>query len=107
MKSKAIIAVILFQLCATAVLQAETIHLSAAASTTDALKEIITGFAKAHPADKIRPNFASSGSLAKQIDQGAPADLYISANPKWMNYLVKKQLIAPGTNRIFAYNKLV
>ncbi|MCI5223022.1 MAG: molybdate ABC transporter substrate-binding protein, partial [Candidatus Electrothrix sp. AR4] len=61
----------------------------------------------AHPAAKIRPNLASSGSLAKQIEQGAPADVYISANPKWMQYLMAQQLIAPKTERIFAYNKLV
>ncbi len=93
--------------CSGTPVQAETIHLSAAASMTDALKEIITGFAKAHPADKIRPNFASSGSLAKQIEQGAPADVYISANPKWMRYLLKQGMISPKTDRIFAYNKLV
>lgn len=86
---------------------AQTLHLSIAASMTEAVKEIITTFEQSH--DKIRciPNFASSGSLAKQIEQGAPADLYISANPKWMEYLLKKELIAPGANQIFAYNQLV
>jgi molybdate transport system substrate-binding protein len=107
MKIKAFIAVLALHFCAVAGLHAETVYLSAAASMTDALKEIITGFAAAHPAAQIRPNFASSGSLAKQIEQGAPADVYISANPKWMQYLLEQQLIAPGTDRIFAYNKLV
>lgn len=104
---KAIIAALALQLCVTLTVQAETVHLSAAASMTDALKEIITSFTNTHPEAQVRPNFASSGSLAKQIEQGAPADVYISANPKWMNYLVKQQRIASGTARIFAYNKLV
>ncbi len=104
---KAIIAALALQLCVTLTVQAETVHLSAAASMTDALKEIITSFTNTHPEAQIRPNFASSGSLAKQIEQGAPADVYISANPKWMHYLLEKQLIAPKTDRIFAYNKLV
>ena len=103
-KTLIIVPVLLFF---TVAASAETVYLSAAASMTDALKEIITDFAATHPAAQVRPNFASSGSLAKQIEQGAPGDLYISANPKWMRYLVEQQLIAPDTDRIFAYNKLV
>jgi molybdate transport system substrate-binding protein len=106
MKLKALILFLSLQFF-TAAASAEIIYLSAAASMTDAMKEIITSFNASHPPAKIQTNFGPSGGLAKQIDQGAPADLYISANPKWMNYLVEKQLIAPGTNRIFAYNKLV
>jgi molybdate transport system substrate-binding protein len=107
MKCKAIILVLLLRLCTVLTVQAETVYLSAAASMTDALKEIITDFTATRPAAEVQPNFASSGSLAKQLEQGAPGDVYISANPKWMAYLVEKELIAPGTNRIFAYNKLV
>ncbi|MCI5125380.1 MAG: molybdate ABC transporter substrate-binding protein, partial [Candidatus Electrothrix sp. AR5] len=107
MKLKAIITVLLIQLYAAVGLQAETVHLSAASSMTDTLKEIITSFTAAHPDVHIRPNFGSSGSLAKQIEQGAPADVYISANPKWMQYLIKQRMIAPGTKRIFAYNRLI
>ncbi len=87
--------------------QAETVYLSVAASMTDAFKELIADFSAAHPEAKILPNFASSGSLAKQIDQGAPADLFVSANPKWMKYLAEKNLVAPGMEHIFAYNRLV
>ncbi|MGB5686702.1 MAG: molybdate ABC transporter substrate-binding protein [Candidatus Electrothrix sp.] len=103
-KALIIVPVVLFF---TVAASAETVYLSAASSMTDALKEIITGFNASHPQAKIQTNFGSSGGLAKQIDQGAPGDLYISANPKWMHYLVEQQLIAPRTNRIFAYNKLV
>lgn len=83
------------------------IYPSIAASMTDVFKEIIKDFSAAYPDAQPRPNFGSSGSLAKQIDQGAPADIYVSANPKWMKYLVEKGLIAPGTDRIFGFNKLV
>ena len=87
--------------------KAETIYLSVAASMTDAMKEIVATFSTTHPEGKILSNFASSGSLAKQINQGAPAHLYISANPKWMKYLVKNNMIDTNTKQVFAYNTLV
>jgi len=87
--------------------KAETIYLSVAASMTDAMKEIFSTFSTKHKGNKILPNFASSGSLAKQINQGAPAHLYISANPKWMKFLLDNKMIAAGTKQIFAYNTLV
>ena len=86
---------------------AETVYLSVAASMTDAFKEIISTFAKEHPNAQVLPNFASSGSLAKQINQGAPAHIYVSANPKWMKFLVENKMITKGSDHIFAYNKLV
>lgn len=107
MKWKIVVLGLVLQLCSGASLKAETVYLSVAASMTDAFRELVTTFSAAHPADRLLPNFASSGSLAKQIDQGAPADIYVSANPRWMTYLVGKGLIAPGSDRIFAYNQLV
>ncbi|GAB6191827.1 molybdate ABC transporter substrate-binding protein [Desulfocastanea catecholica] len=107
MKLKNWITAIILQICFAVSVQAQTVHLSVAASMTDAFNDIVAGFTAAHPNTEILPNFASSGSLAKQIEQGAPADIYVSANPKWMKYLVEKNLIATGTDRIFAYNQLV
>lgn len=104
---KIVLTVILIQFFSIVTVHAQTVHLSVAASMTDAFKEIISVFATAHPKAQLQPNFASSGSLAKQIEQGAPADFYVSANPKWMKYLVEKQIIDPKSNHIFAYNKLV
>ncbi|BCO10482.1 molybdate ABC transporter substrate-binding protein [Desulfolithobacter dissulfuricans] len=86
---------------------AATVRLAAAASMTDAVRELIQAFTAAHPGVTIQPNFASSGSLAKQIIQGAPVDLYISANQRWMNWLVENRAIDPGTARILAHNALV
>lgn len=107
MKLKFIIAALLHFIILVASVQAETINLSVAASMTNAFNEIIDRFDLTHPEVTLRPNYASSGSLAKQIEQGAPSDIYVSANPKWMNYLVEKELIVAGTHRVFAHNTLV
>lgn len=87
--------------------KAGELRMSVAASMTDTVKELAGAFVKEHPEVSILPNFASSGSLAKQIVQGAPADLYISANQKWMDYLLQEKQIVPETVHIFAYNALV
>ncbi|WP_457574472.1 molybdate ABC transporter substrate-binding protein [Desulfolithobacter sp.] len=84
-----------------------TVRLAAAASMTDAIRELIQVFGTTQPGVTIQPNFASSGSLAKQIMQGAPVDLYISANERWMNWLVANRAIAAGTARILVNNTLV
>jgi molybdate transport system substrate-binding protein len=102
-----VLATVSWLVFSTASAWGETLYLSVAASMTDAFKEIIAEFSKQHPKTRILPNFASSGSLAKQIAQGAPADIYVSANPKWMEYLVKEKVIADSTDRIFAFNTLV
>ena len=86
---------------------ADEVRLSVAASMTDTVKELANAFIKKNPDISLLPNFASSGSLAKQIVQGAPADLYISANQKWMEYLLEKEKIVPETMHVFAYNGLV
>jgi molybdate transport system substrate-binding protein len=86
---------------------AGTINISVAASMTDAVNELISLFQKQHPETTILPNYASSGALAKQIFQGAPAELYISANPKWMRYLVDNDLINAEQVQTFAHNTLV
>ena len=91
----------------TANAQAETIRISVAASMTDVFRELIAGFVKQSPGVTVQPNFGPSGGLAKQIEQGAPADLYVSANPKWMKYLVEHHLIDGASNRVFAHNTLV
>ncbi len=87
--------------------QASTVNLSIAASMSDAFQEIIIAYQTKYPDVKIQPNFSSSGALAKQITQGAPAHIYVSANPKWMAYLVEKEMIVESLNRVFAFNKLV
>ena len=87
--------------------EAAQVRLFAAASMNNAIKELISVFRVANPDIEVIPNFGPSGGLAKQIEQGAPADIYISANRKWMTHLQDSSLIVPESSRIFAYNTLV
>jgi molybdate transport system substrate-binding protein len=107
MKCKLILATLFLNCCAAAGLQAETIHLSAAASMTDACKEIIAAYAAKQPNAKVLANFGGSGALAKQIEQGAPADIFISASAEWVQHLIQQQMAAPGSEKTFAGNSLV
>jgi molybdate transport system substrate-binding protein len=78
----------------------------AAASMKTALDAISADFTKsAGYAAKI--SYGSSGVLAKQINQAAPADIFISADLKWMDYLDKAKLLKPGTRRSLLGNALV
>ncbi|MEN6326929.1 MAG: extracellular solute-binding protein, partial [Syntrophomonas sp.] len=65
--------------------QAADINLSAAASMKDAISELTNNFTKKNPGVKFQNNFGASGAIAKQIENGAPADLFFSANLKWMD----------------------
>lgn len=78
----------------------------AAASLTNALSEIDSQFEKEHGL-KVSHSFASSATLAKQIENGAPADVFISADIKWMNYLQDKSSINKATRKNLLGNKLV
>lgn len=86
---------------------ADVINVSVAGSMTDAFKKLAETFKAAHPDITIQYNFGSSGSLAKQITQGAPADIFVSANTEWMDYLVKNKTIDVTSVRVFAHNTLV
>lgn len=86
---------------------AAEIRISAAASLTEAIKQLVATYQQLHPEDQLLPNFASSGALAKQIAAGAPADIYIAANPKWMDYLQQQGLIASGSEQVLLRNSLV
>jgi molybdate transport system substrate-binding protein len=79
----------------------------AAASLTDAFKEIGTAFEVANPGTSIRFNFAGSQTLRTQIEEGAPADVFASANTDQMDVLVADGMIAPDAPRIFLENQLV
>jgi molybdate transport system substrate-binding protein len=78
----------------------------AAASTTNVITEI--GELFEHIAGvKVRHSFASSSALARQIASGAPADVYLSANPKWMDYLAERGMIEPGSRTDLLGNRIV
>lgn len=86
---------------------AAQVRLSAAASLTDATRSLILRFNREHSEVQIIANFAGSGSLAKQILHGAPADLYISANKKWITYLLEHNRLDSQNLFLAAYNELV
>ncbi len=83
------------------------VGLSAAASTKDAMKEIIEGFKKIQPDARVLTNFGASGALAKQTVEGAPTDVFISANDKWLDFVVKEGKAEVKNKAVLAYNKLV
>ncbi|MDH2997853.1 molybdate ABC transporter substrate-binding protein [Pasteurellaceae bacterium LFhippo2] len=70
---------------------AENITVFAAASMTNVLQQIGEEYKKQYPEDSLTFSFAGSSTLAKQIEQDAPADLFISADKKWMDYVAEKQ----------------
>lgn len=67
--------------------QAATLHIAAAASMTDAMNEAIEAYAGQHDDLSVVPVYASSSTLARQIANGAPAELYVSANIQWVDWL--------------------
>lgn len=86
---------------------AQQLTVSAAASLTDAFKEIAPRFEAARPGATLRFNFAASGVLLQQITQGAPVDVFASADQDTMNRGAEQKLIATDTRRDFAANSLV
>lgn len=79
----------------------------AAASMSNALQQIAEEYKQEKAAEEIVFSFASSSTLAKQIAQGAPADIFISADLKWMDYLAEKKVIDEKSRSLLAGNRLV
>jgi molybdate transport system substrate-binding protein len=86
--------------------RAVEVQVFAAASLTDALREIAAVYEKS-TGDRIVLNLGASSALARQIQEGAPADLFLSADEEKMNSLEKKKLLLPGTRRSVLSNTLV
>jgi len=85
---------------------AETITVFAAASLKDALDENVKAFI-VQSGDRVVVSYAASSALAKQIEAGAPADIFISADLDWMDYLDQRKLIKRDTRRNLLRNRLV
>jgi molybdate transport system substrate-binding protein len=80
---------------------------SAAASLTNAMKEVAGAFEKTHPGTKVVCNFAASGVLLQQMAKGAPVDVFAAADQKTMNQAQERKLIVPATRKNFVSNRLV
>jgi molybdate transport system substrate-binding protein len=86
---------------------AQQLTVSAAASLSDAFKEIGRQFEATKSGVTLRFNFAASGVLIQQIAQGAPVDVFASADQETMNRGVEQKLIGPDTRHDFAANVVV
>ena len=85
---------------------AQAVTVFAAASLTDAIRDAAEAWRRSgRPA--FRTSFASSATLARQIEQGAAANLFLSADESWMAYLRSRNLLVPGSERSFLGNDLV
>lgn len=84
-----------------------TLNVLAAASLTESFTDLGQKFETAHPGTKITFNFAGSQQLAQQIRQGAPADVFASANMAQMAITFDSGRIVSGTQQVFARNRLV
>lgn len=86
--------------------EGETVTVFAAASLKNALDAASAAYL-AETGQKVVVSYAASSALAKQIEHGAPADVFISADLDWMDYLAKAKLIVPDTRRNLLGNRLV
>ena len=84
----------------------ESLTVFAAASLRNALDDANAAFSKA-TGIKVTASYAATSALAKQIEQGAPADVFFSADLKWMDYVTEHKLIKPGTRINLLGNRLV
>ena len=94
-------------LAVSASASAEQVTVFAAASLTTVLTELAQQYQKQYPADQVRLSFASSSTLARQIAQGAPAQVFVSADLKWMDHLQRQQQIEVSSRTNLLGNRLV
>lgn len=85
---------------------AAQITVFAAASLKESLEQIAASYEQ-QTSDQVRLSLAGSSTLARQIEQGAPADIYVSANPDWMDWLQDRGLIDAATRVDLLRNRLV
>ncbi len=86
---------------------ATDVTVSAAASLTNAFRELAQAFEAAHPGDKVLLNFAASDPLVQQIAKGAPVDVFASADQDAMDKAENLKLLAAGTRHDFVSNSVV
>ena len=85
---------------------AETLTVFAAASLKNAVDEIATRWSDA-TGERLALSYAGSSTLARQIEAGAPADIFLSADVRWMDYLAERDLLLPGSRFDLVGNTLV
>ena len=105
---RSLLATLLLTCCSTVLASdaAKPITVFAAASLTDALTEISNAYTKISNVP-VRLSFASSSALARQLEGGARADVFFSADVEWVDYLQARTLINPSTRKDVLSNRLV
>jgi molybdate transport system substrate-binding protein len=78
----------------------------AASSLTDALRTVADAY-RPEGSVELQVSFGASGMLARQIANGAPADIFLSANTSWVDWLAERELCEPGTRQVILRNSLV
>ncbi len=86
---------------------AQELIVSAAASLTDAFSGLKDDFEKEHPGTQLVFNFGASGALYRQIEQGAPVDVYASADMRWMGEAIRIGRVEALESTVFAQNRIV
>jgi molybdate transport system substrate-binding protein len=99
-------ALVLVPLLAAGAVRAQDVTVFAAASLTNVLEQVGKAYREAGGAP-VRFSFAASSALAKQIESGADADIFASADEQWMDYLAQRGLIVDGTRSARIGNALV
>ncbi len=89
------------------VAHAADVTVSAAASLTNAFRELAPAFEAAHPGTKLQFNFAASDALLAQIAKGAPVDVFASADQETMDKAQAQKLLVDGSRKNFVHNALV
>lgn len=92
---------------ASSLARAGDLHVSAAASLTNAFKEIANRYEGQHADTRVLLNFGASGALLQQMAKGAPVDVFASADVETMDLAAKQGLVVNGERRDFARNSLV
>jgi molybdate transport system substrate-binding protein len=85
---------------------ADKVTVYAAASLRESLEAAARAYESAS-GDKVTVSYAASNALARQIEAGAPADVFMSADTDWVDYLESRNLVAPGSRRNLLANDLV
>lgn len=106
-----VIAIVTLALIASASTRAQSsthdVTVSAAISLKNALEDIQSLYKTSNPDIALHLNLAASGTLQRQIEQGAPVDVFVSASPKEMDALASKSLLAAGTRKDLLKNTIV
>ncbi|PSW15699.1 molybdate ABC transporter substrate-binding protein [Photobacterium rosenbergii] len=103
---KAAITAIVLSVSSFTTVAADKVTVFAASSLTNAMNDVVSAYEQ-KTGEKPTVSYASSSALARQIAQGAPANIYVSANEKWMDYLSGQGVIEASTRKPLLHNSLV